>query len=52
MKMYFPKSKPSIITNITYKMFHNKKCIENVNAEIITQSNFLERDDIYAFSCI
>ena len=52
MKMYFPKSKPSIITNISYKMFHNKKCIENVNAEIITQSNFLERDDIYAFSCI
>ena len=50
--MYFPKSKPSIITNISYKMFHNKKCIENVNAEILTQSNFHERDDIYAFSCI
>ena len=37
MKMHFPKSKPSIITYKSYKKFDNKKFMENLNAEIITQ---------------
>ena len=52
MKMYFPKSKPSIITYKSYKKFDNKKFMENVNAEIIIQSNYLEKDSIDAFSSI
>ena len=52
MKMHFPKSKPSIITYRRYKKFDNKKFIENLNVEIIKQSNCLEKDGIDAFSSI
>ena len=52
MKKHFPKSKPSIITYRSYKKFDNKKFMENLNAEIITQSNYLEKDGIDAFSSI
>ena len=52
MKMRFAKSKPSIITYRSYKNFDNKKFMENLNAEIITQSNCLEKDGIDAFSAI
>ena len=52
MKKYFTKSKPSIITYISYKKFDNEKFMENLNAEIITQSGYLEKDGIDAFSSI
>ena len=52
MKIHFPKSKPSIITYRSYKKFDNKKFMENLNAEIIIQSNYLEKDGIDAFSSI
>ena len=52
MKMHFLKSKPSIITYRSYKKFDNKKFKENLNAEIITQSSYLEKDSIDAFSSI
>ena len=52
MKMHFPKSKPSIITYRSYKKFDNKKFMENLNAEIVIQSNYLEKDGIDAFSSI
>ena len=52
MKIHFPKSKPSIITYRSYKKFDNKKFMENLNAKIVTQSNYLEKDDIGAFSSI
>ena len=50
--MHFAKSKPSIITYRSYKRFDNKKFMENLNAEIITQSSYLEKDGIDAFSAI
>ena len=52
MEMHFPKSKPSIITYRSYKNFDDKKFMENLNAEIITQSNYFEKDGIDAFSTI
>ena len=52
MKMRFPKSKPSIIIYRSYKKFDNKNFMENLNAEIITRSNYLEKDGIDAFSSI
>ena len=52
MQIHFPKSKASIITYRSYKKFDNKKFMENLNAEIITQSNYLEKDGIEAFSAI
>ena len=48
MKMHFTKSKASIITYRSYKKFKNKK----LNAEIVNQSNYLEKDDKDAFSSI
>ena len=50
--MHFPKYKPSILTYRSYKKFDNKKFMENLNAEIITQSNYIEKDGIDAFSAI
>ena len=52
MKMHFPKSKPSIITYRSYKKFDTKTFMENLNAEIVNQSNYLEKDGIDAFSAI
>ena len=48
MKMHFTKSKASIITYRSYKKFKNKK----LNAEIVNQINYLEKDDKDAFSSI
>ena len=42
IKMYFLKSKPSIITYGSSKKFDNEKFLENLIAEIITPSNYLE----------
>ena len=42
MKIHFPKSKRSMIIYRSYKKFDNKKFMENLNAEIETQSNYLE----------
>ena len=42
MKMHLPKSKPSNMTYRSCKKFDNKTFMETVNAEIITQSNYLE----------
>ena len=50
MKIHFPKSKPSIISYRCYKKF--EKLMENSNAEIITQSNYFEKDGIDVFSSI
>ena len=47
MKVRFPKCKPSIITYRSYKKFDNKKFLENMNAEIITQINYLEKRHRY-----
>ena len=52
MKIHFLKSKPSIITCRSYKKIDNKKFMENLNAEIITQSNYLEKDDIEMHSLL
>ena len=52
MKIYFPKPKPSIITYGSYIKFDNKKFMENLNAEIVVQSNYLEKGCIDAFSSI
>ena len=52
MKMHFPNSKPSIITYRSYKEFDNKSFMENLNAVIVAQSNYLEKDDIDTFSSI
>ena len=48
MKMHFTKSKASIITYRSYKKFKNKK----LKAEIVNQTNYLEKDDKDAFSSI
>ena len=50
MKIHFPKPEPSIISYRCYKKF--EKLMENLNAEIITQSNYLEKDGIDVFSSI
>ena len=47
MKMHFPKSNLSIITyRNVHEKFDDKKFMEILNAEIVTQSNYLEKDDI------
>ena len=50
--MHLSKSKPSIIAYRSYKKFDHKKFMANMNAEIVTQSNYLETDDMDAFSSI
>ena len=47
MKMHFLKSNLSIITYMNvHEKFDDKKFMEILNAEIATQSNYLEKDDI------
>ena len=50
--MHFSKSKTIIITYRSYKKFDKKIFLQNLNVEIITQSNCLEKDGIDAFSAI
>ena len=55
MKMHFQKSKRSIITYRSYKKFDNQMfCgkLERKVIVIITQSNYLEKDGVDAFSFI
>ena len=46
MKIHFLKPKPRIITYRSYKKFDKKIFMGNLNVEIVTQSNYLEKTEV------